>query len=548
MDFVKACAIAKLLTKESVLNPITKKHRVAGALVIAFVLFAIVVLTIALVVSPPKHVAHEESLGTALRKFLLSMGLDKEKIVDVISAILTLYLLSQLLRGGNLVVTSEAVKELVLSQPIDMSTFILGYALHQFIYWAFISILPCFSFIPLILDLNGGSPKALLLPLAFLTIEPLFIESTSIFSIATIRFLERRGALVALRIAVAIYLLAALMHSILIRGISPLLAAPLRSFAEFLVYPATISMGWSAIEFSMVKSYACLAAIFAVIATLGNELTPEDVVAITEIHRERRARVVTSFRLGRSLLKARMNTPESAVRSLVLGMSVASPGHLAKMGIIIAFVAGATYLAKAIATAVYGSAAPLLSSAASYIITPVILVTSIAAILESFVEDISGYWVYRVYLARMDSVATNLLAKYAVYIVEALLILSIFDCVRTGSTLYLLLPLMALPIALIASFLALLIITYFASKRKIVKQLHGTMTVLENVVGFIVFGILFFSTFILKVTFDLTIVSVKHPGTPLIISTATSIAISIPLLMLFSKILAKAMERYDLAW
>ncbi len=538
MDLRKALTIAWFLTKEFTINPAFKKHRVAGALILLFVAMALIAVAI-MAIHTPNH-GNPSGFGSEVRKLLVSMGLGRERIVDIVAAVVTTIFLLNLLRGSRIVVMSEAIRELVLSQPVDMSTFLLGYATYSTLGWGLVTLGICLSATPAILDINGGQPKALLFPLAVLAMELLLLELTSIFSTVVTRFLEKRGALKWFRIAVASYLVAALIHSLATRYVSPLLVAPFRGFAELLIYPATVSVGMNRIALSIAMVCATIATLLTASAALGNELSPEDVVPITEVRRAR-------ARHRRSLLEMGLGSPGAAVRSYVLGMSVASPSHVSTISMIIVVTALVTYLLKTF-LASCGELSLIISTTATILVTMIVIVVGVAMIEAMLVDDVCGYWIYRTYLIKMDSVARALLIKYAIYVIEVFLVLSVVDTVRTGNLLHLLFPATVIPVALVASFLALLTTTYFSSKKRVVKHLHGTTTTLEDITSAIIFLSATIIMALSKFVFNTVIETMKHPEIFVLSSVATSIIVSIPLYIALSKILAKAMERYDLAW
>ena len=215
----RALTVAKYLLKNQVVNPFLRRFK-------TLLLFAVVVgvlgglLAVALFSGQPEAEEAEPEEGPGVREFLREFGVDKWAVLDLGSAALTAGLLLILIQGRDYVtVMEEAEYELLLAQPISMEEYFLGRELATLAFTAGLS-LPYLGFVPLALELSGGSPKALLLPLAML-IPLQFSSALAGLATAARALLGERARL--LRWGAAAYLLAGLAHSLAEMRPSPLL-------------------------------------------------------------------------------------------------------------------------------------------------------------------------------------------------------------------------------------------------------------------------------------------------------------------------------------
>ena len=546
MGRYKSLIIARYLVKERVINPLFKRHRkiLLGAILVIVFLVAGLVIASSLIPSQETNnnrvsTSQSPRFSTGIRSFIHSIGLNGNKIIDIISLTLMLYLIIGIIRGGRLVV-SEAVYELVLSQPINTNTYVIGDTLYKIITGLIITPL-YFSFVPFAIDCNGGSLKALFIPFSIFTLFFLFGELCNKMTVAISRFAEKQGIIKHLRLILITYLLAATIHSIILRYPSPLLTIPLRGFSELLVYPFTISRTVSDLILSLLKAYSIIILCFIIVSYTSNYLIPEDVIPLKEIIRERMSKSLQKTRA----IRLRFDNHSIAVRTYILGNSIMRLRHIVNIGILLAIVVTVAYIARYIILVTYGPVG-IKSSFITTTLIPITIIISSNTVIGIFLaNDIPGYWVYRVYLIRMDSVAFSFLLKYIVYLFEALLLMSIIDTIISQNYLFLLFPLTTLPLITTASFLILAILVYFASKKKIIKYMETRMTVLEETASGAILAVLIMFTLLSKIGY--TVMLSMNPSPILILATVSSATmLSIILFIVFSKILAKLMERYDI--
>ena len=134
--------------------------------------------------------------------------------------------------------------------------------------------------------------------------------------------------------------------------------------------------------------------------------------------------------------------------------------------------------------------------------------------------------------------------KYLVYLSEALLLMSVVDAVLTQNCLYPLFPLTVLSSMTIASFLVLATLTYFASKKRVVKYTETRMTMLEETASSVVTVVLMVFILLSKAGY-VVMLSINFPLTIILAAVLSSMALAAVLLVALSKVLAKLMEACD---
>ncbi len=545
MDLYKSLIIAEYLIKEHIVNPLLKRHKKILFGIILFIAFLVAGLIIATTFAPSVKntgMTNEQSSkghGLEIRSIIYSVGLDKDRIIDIISILLMLYLIIGVVKGGKLVV-SGAIYELVLSQPISIDTYIMGDTFYKIIQGLVFTPL-YFTFIPFAMDLNGGDPKALFVPFSLFTVFFLFGELSHKMIIITHRFLVKKHAVGIIRLILSIYTFIVIIHSVILKYPSPLLTMPLRSLSELLIYPFTISKTLDDLTLSILKAYVIILLCFITILPVSKYITPEDIAPLTEIVRRRMRKTIRKTHA----VSLKFNTPSVTVRSYILGNSIMRLRHLLNLGILIGMTIILAYIARHVILTIYGSIGAGSTYITSFFIPFLIAIASNTVISAFLVNDVPGYWIYRVYLIRMNSVAYYLLLKYLVYLSEALFLMSIVDTVLSQNYLFLLFPLIVLPLMTITSFLVLAVITYFASKKKIVKYTQTNMTILEETISGVI--MLLLVTFIILSKIGYTIILSLNPSQILLLGMiASSIFESAILFIVLPKILGKLMEKYDL--
>ena len=545
MELRKSFTIAKYLLKEYTINPLLKKHRkiFLGVVIAVVLLVTSLAIAASLLASPQQEknntTSTSQSIANDVRSLIRSAGLNKDRIIDIISSILMFYLIAGIVRGGKIVV-SGAAYELILSQPISIDTYIMGDTLYKVVLGLMITPF-YFSFVPSALALNGNDSKALLIPFSLFIVFFLFGEISGKTTTTISKFLEDQGWARPAKIILITYLVVGTAHSAIIRYPSPLLSTPLRSLSELLVYPFTISETINDIIVSLLKSILIIAVFFTLFLLTAKYITPEDIAPLTEITKKKTIKRIqrkrsTSFRF---------NPGSIAAREYILRSSIMRMGHVLSIGALITIAAVAAYITRHVILIIYGHVGIESSYITSIFAPLVIIMASNAFINMLLASDMTGYWIYRVYLVRMDSVASSLMLKYLIYLSEALFIISVIDMVLSHNYLFLLFPLIALPSMTVAAFLALAILVYFASKRRIVKYRETNMTILEETASWIIMGLLIASVLVSKTGYT-ALLSV-HPSPIAVLSIAlSSTLLSALLFIALSRILAKIMEKYDL--
>lgn len=527
--------ITKYMVKERVVNPILRRRYLAIAY---FIVLAGIILSIASVLLANNNSVQGEQdrLGIAreLRAYILSIGLDKNNIIDIGSLAMLLVIICGLLRGKHKIIVDEAEYELVLSQPISIPVYITS----RILYNTMRTLMPMpilFTFIPLYMDLNNGNiTKAFLAPLSITLM--LFVFEVSMNTVTLVNnLLNKLGYRKYMYIGLTTYLAVGLIHSLETKHISPLFTTPLRSLMELLVYPLTLSETLADVLVSLYKTLVILALAFTLTLLLSRHVDPEDMTPLEEVIASKHVEVLR--KTHRPLVVSK--SPSSTIRLFILKRSIMSPTHIRNL--LIALTATAT-ISLVVRTLIPVNLLPLTLFTTSILPAMIIAAGFASTIQFTLAKDIQAYWIYRVYLIEMKSVAESLLAKYVVYLTELLLITAIANTILTNNTLYLLYPLTTLPSAIITGFLILATISYFISKKKTIKHLPTGIDILEELVSGIIWTIVVISTTTTLIIFNILI---THPPTTIITSTTTLI-LTPPLYTLLAKTLSKIMQTHDI--
>ncbi len=555
MEFRKALTITKYLVKEYVVNPVFKgRRKILGVFIGIIIFMVILVLVVAFTVSAPNNEVNggntttmgqrgnttSTNIGVQLRGFLHAMGLDKNKIIDLISTLIFLYFTLTMIIGRSILTSSEAEYELLLSQPIGIDTYVIGKTIYGIVH-GLIFVPVYFAFIPSSMAINGGNVKALFLPLS-MALTFFVFGSVAHNTIAMLnKVFEKYNIRNIVRLVLLIYLTICMVHSIAIQYFSPLLALPFRCFPELLVYPLTITETVYDITLSLGKAICTIVVMFMVLVWSSKYIIPEDIVPLNIIIMRKQVKTYKKSRVP--ILK--FDTPESAVKSYILGSSILNRRHIVNLVITVSLVIVASYVAKLILPNILSIIGIEVSFITSLFIPLFISITCASFIQFILVNDIQAYWIYRVYLIDMESVAKTFLLKYLVYLLEILFIIACIDTILSGNILFILFPLTVMPLMVITGFLILALTLYFVSKKKIVKQMPTGTTILEQVTSTILWTIVIVSLMISKTSYTI-LLSINSTTPILLLSVASSTVISAILYMIFSRLLASIAQKYDI--
>ncbi|RLE68460.1 MAG: hypothetical protein DRJ43_05560 [Thermoprotei archaeon] len=538
MEIRKSLTITKYLLKNYVINPFVKKFKKA------LLSIAVIGLIMGVVVFAPITLLDHEANKTegqpfkeSFREILLRLGLNKYKLVDILSSLLTLSPLLMVITGKAAIrVIEEAEYELLLAQPLDMSTYVLGRSFMELAQMTLMS-LPYFGFVPLISQISGGNwGKAFLFPPVLLTIIAYFSVISTLVNVIRISFMEKEWLM---KFTCLAYLLIAAFHSILTLRPSPLLKLPFRYLAEAAIYCATISEDLQGVLIRWELSLGILVLLLLLTVKLAGRVPAEYVRPISELMKEARSK---AFKTGASLYSA---DPEEALFRYVFSFDVLTLTHLRNLLIVLA-VSGGSGL-------VFLHVAPKLGfdpRNASFITTFIIplMVSEMASFLvgQAIAKDLSAMWMFRVYALELKPLASGLLLKHSMYFSEAFLTIALFDAIVREDPRLLLEPLIVLPITIFTSFVLLVVTTYLASKRKIVKQMPTGLYMFEDIALLVVTVIVILTYFSATLLFKEVLIP-NFTFQTASLSILLSIIISWALHKASSRILADVTRLYDLA-
>jgi len=529
--------IMKYVIKDAVINPVIRSK--SGVVYIVFMALGFTALLASLASSPGRGGPAGTPISYGIRAFLLAHGLNRFAVADMVSAALTAITVLAFALTPPKVSVRGAEYELVLTQPIEVRDFIMGKAL--------VSATQQFMFVPYILSMliissfiAPNPTKALLAILSFLLISTYFTlldTATNLVALA----LARRGLRKAFRAACLAYLAVGLAHTALLKYPSPILAVPLKPLAASLTYSLAISPSVAEVGGWLALSLIPIAAIFALIPPLADAVEVEDLKPLALPGGVRRGAVGGKRVRGRQVLKGLdLSSPGRAVMSVMYYSSILSVTHLRSLAAAITVPAAAClatrYFLPAWVTGVVGFTA--------YMVIPLATALTLTSLLNIImVRDLMTYWIYRVYLANMKPAATALLLKVFTYTMEAVVVMATSITALTLNPIDALIIPVAAPAAALTSFAALALVTYFASKRKIVKQAPTGMYVMESSIVFIV-EIFFIATLVAAPI--ITRALAASSTTTLLTVASAAAAATATLILGLKEILAKLMERYDI--
>lgn len=545
MEFRKSLIIAKYLIKESIINPIFKKGKKILIIFAILTIFSASLILIISIMEFDKNIADEQKnqieLGALIRGVLHSIGLDKYKIIDIISTLLFLYCILIIFKGGKFLVRSEAEYELILSQPISIDSYIIGNTIFNIVFGLPFSIF-YFVFIPFAMDINGGNVKAFFIPLStaitFFVFGGIINNTIVVFNSA----LDKKGLRNIMRLILPIYLIVSILHSIIIHYFSPLLTLPLRCFSELLIYPLTIAETIHDIMLSLFKAICIITLMFIILIWSSNYITPDDITSLSSVFLQRRIRIYKKSRVS----NFKFTSPQTAVRTYILISSIFNNRHILYLITATVSTMAILYIIKWILMNIWPEfLGSIQGGFLTTVMLPIFVLVAFSVIIQSvLINDIQAFWIYRIYLINMKMVAENLLLKYIIIFMEVLLIMACADIILTENILFILFPLTMMPTLVITGFLVLAATLYFASKRKFIKQMPTGMTMLEELLASILLIIIFSLVIMSKVSFVM-LISLLEPYI-LLLSTTLSIIISIALYIIFSMLLAGIAQKYDI--
>ncbi|RLF04870.1 MAG: hypothetical protein DRK00_05730 [Thermoprotei archaeon] len=525
----RALTVAKYLIKNYIVNPFLRRLRRALLFFIALIIVG-GAIGLAMYLATPSPEEAEEALHMSLRRELHSLGINKRVAIDFLSLALTLALIAAALRGrAYLTVAEEAEYEVLLAQPITMAEYVIGRSLLSFAQTALFS--PAYAFmIPAIYDLSGGNLiKALLFPAAVL-LSTAFISFATDLVASLKAVLRERERL--LKVATYAYLVVGVSHSLAIRYASPLLTAPAKLVAEPVVYCATVIEPWQLVATELTIEALMVTGILSALAGISRRLQPELVKPVSEVLREsageRRSRAMYSPSPGRALFNQ------------VFLFEFTSPSHLRNVGIGVSVAALCGYLFSHVLNV------PRLIPRFAADIAMLLVIAQLVGLIASMIlaRDLASLWIYRVYALSLAPLAKGLLLKYTLYFSEVLLAFSAFNAVASWEPVSLLYPIVALPISLTASFLLLALLSYIASKRRIVKQAPTGLYFFEELAVAIVYAVVIPLIAMSGVIFRLVLGYAT--ATLLAAAVASSLALACLIFWLASRALAGLIEGLDI--
>ena len=532
MNIKKTLIVFWYLLKNYILNSIFRKHRFISLFFIGVIVFIAVVVAITGGSFNRDRSEHNYTSASALRRLLKSYGVDKYVIIDLLSTLTLTYFALCLIFEFRLriIVMSEAEYEVLLSQPIDMSTYILAKRFSDLIQIAWMSIFMA-GFIPYSIQLSGGNySKPLLIPVSLML---LFIVLGSLSMTLSILAYVIREKLRYVKLILILYMASGLLHSLYIGWISPILSAPLKPAFEAIIYCLTITEDVGDVLLAYVKVLVIIVLLNILIVKASNYIHPELIQPITVGMAERRKRVRESVEMRY------LGPADRVVFNYVCLAKVAGRGNITFVFVstALAFIAGYV-LANCVPD-------PEFLVFVSSVLTPMIVSQVIEALVNaSLALDLPSMWIYRVYMLSIKPFISSLVLRYSAYISEGLLILAVFNFSLTRNPAHLLLPLTVLPSTVIVSYVILLVAIYFASRRKVVKKAPTGLYVTEGIVVSILL-IVFMPAFLIADLVYKLLLNIL-PVEFIVLSSAVSLAIALAIHEVLANPIAGFVEKIDI--
>ncbi|MEZ0345596.1 MAG: hypothetical protein ABWK01_03515 [Infirmifilum sp.] len=454
--------IAKYLVMNS-LNPLLR--RLAGRIAI-FSLLSLLVFLLAIPLLTPKNSA-------SYPEWVLTLKLSRSYLTDVTSATLTLTFLLTLVRGRREIAASEeAEHELLLALPVTMSDYLLGKTLYFALQTLFYTIPLVFMAVPLLYSMVGFDVIRPIFLIISLVLAAVYSE-TVIMLATLLRITSTRQGLPEL--AGYSYLATSLLHSAIIRQVSPLLVWPAVPAVKPIidVFSRHVSPQELGLEALLLAgSVILLVVIFYV---FSGRIHAEYVRPLHEILRDIGAK-------RRKPLSLKDLSPGDAVRKVVVSLSVGSRNHL--ILVILGFTLAASVAAVLRHLGLQIDALTLSSFG-------VVFLASEATIASAFTvqRDLSHLWLYKTTPASLKPLTRALLLKTTIYLTEAFMVVSIFRAFYSLDPVWLLVPISSLPVILFTALAILAFLVRIASSRRLVRYSSRGFYMVEDIVATGIMGL-----------------------------------------------------------
>ncbi len=530
--------IIKYNGKNTIINPLIKQKSGIIYLIIMASCLGLLLFTIRGATNSPV----ESRMGLTFRLFFLSHSLNRFVLSEIVSSVLMAFTLIMLILMPPSLPVSEAEYELVLSQPIEIRDFVLSKEfLRAFQQFALLPYVVSVLIISLMLAPN--LPKALLTVLSALMLTTYFALLDISINLVELT-LEKRGLRKLFRLACLAYLMVGLAQTALIRNPSPLLAMPLEPLGRALVYPLSTATG-----IDEILKYIGLSAIpsivaFAVTYGLARTVDIEDIRPLRLLGafpKKSKGREKEGIgKRGKILKEIDLNSPDRTAIEVLYYSEVFDPLHLKTFGVALITSVVICLLIRHFLSSEIWSIAGFTINTMIPLITALIFTSIINSVM---VRDLTAYWIYRVYLIRMRPVAKALLLKIFTYAMEATVVMGAAIAALTEDPSNLIIIPLISPVAALVSFLSLALISYFASKRKIIRQVQYGMYTIESSAILIV-EMLFIGT-LMGAPALACFLLMKGPVTALV-SAIIALGIPVILLKVMEGTLGRIMERYDI--
>ncbi|GEM_PF-2302422 len=440
----KVLVLAKYLVKNYFLNPLIlpiRRNKAVALLIIA----GIVSLVLFIAILPPPKDEPKAEEGPSLRQVLHGLGLNRERvewILTIMSSILLYYLL--LRSSSPLIAFEEAEIDVLLAQPIEMREYFAAKEIVNLVNMIWI-LLIFIGLSPLIVELTG-SPFRGALAVVSLGVMFLYIEGI----VGVVWNLKARGGSWSRSVQAALYVLlvTGIIHSLMIGGVSPVIALPVWIVVKPLVCSVSLSCDLSSLLLYSLAAFTVTLSLFLMAYLTSDALTPE---MISILRTEPKTVKWIEFTSKERVPLEHLVIPDMRSKgNLVILVSVPVVG-------LIGHLLGGIF-------GIVGDLGPLLGALGGALI-PLFA----PYLLTSMGEDFIGLWIYRVYSIDMRPFGRALIIKYYYRMFISLAVVAAFVSGMTGS----LVPLEFLGVFSSAIALAVFLMTlpmiYFLPRRRVVR-------------------------------------------------------------------------------
>jgi len=479
----KPLVVAFYLAKNN-LNPLLRRRPGQAALyLLALTLLAMILLPLAVKAAAPQPPS-----------WVYGLGLSREGLVKSTSALLTVTFLLTLIRGRREVAASEeAEHELLLALPLRMGEYVIGKTVYFAIQTLFYSAPVLYIGIPLVYSLAGfSSARAVLLVLAVVALS---VYAETLVMLATIARVLSGERPIADVIGYA-YLAASLVHSLLVRDVSPLLVAPSLPAVRPLVdvFSRKVAVSQLLEEFAILA--LVLASLLVALYLLSEHVHPENVRPLAEILRE----IGLARRKPVSLAGL---SPREAVYRVTLGLTFLTKRHAIFVTVGLSLAVLLALVLKKLGMEVD----PLTLSAFA-----VVFIASETTITSAFTaqRDLSHLWLYRTAPWSLKPLSSALLAKTLLYSLEGFTLVGLFRAVYSWNAAWLLLPIASLPFLCFTAILMLGFMVSVSARRRLVRYSSRGFYMVEDLVATALMG---FSTVLAVVALTLFELMLEYAST-----------------------------------